>query len=94
MQPPEDASIGQAEREQVLLLGCWIESRLRDRTAGNDRDSSPGKSTPHLGRRDNGAVGEHTSSRSAPNLNLPLLLLGLVSSIRKWFLIWRILTEV
>lgn len=84
----------QAEREQVLPLSCWLESRLRDRIAGNDKDSNPGKSTPHLGRRDNGAVGEHTSSRSAPNLDLLLLLLGLVSSIRKWFLIWRSLAGV
>lgn len=72
MQPPKDASIGQAEGEHGLPLGCWIESRLRERIAGNDRDSNPGKSTPHLGGRDNGGVGKHLSSGAAPHLDLPL----------------------
>lgn len=62
------------------------------RTAGNEGPSNPGKSTPALVRRENGAVENMLSqgdskfrvtSGAAPHLDLPLLLLGLVSSTRK-----------
>lgn len=54
VQPPKDASTGQAEGGQALPPSCWLESRSRERIAGNDGDGNPGKSTPHLGGRDNG----------------------------------------
>ena len=64
MQPPKGTSIGRAEGEQALPLGCWLEIKLREKIAGNEGDSNPGKSTPHLGGRDYGAVGEHAAWES------------------------------
>jgi len=103
---PKDASTGQAEGEQALPRGCWLESRLRERIARNKRDSNPGKSTPPgLGGQDNRAVGEHTAwgsqeevTNSVSSLGLcptlSRLFLGLVSSTRKQSLTGRMLARV
>lgn len=108
VRPPEDAGIGRAEGEQALPLGCWLESRLRQRIAGSGGDSHPGKSTPSPGSRGYGAAGEQAAwegqeaaASSKSHLGLLaaltwrfLLLLGLVSGQRKQFLAWRILAGV
>lgn len=100
MQPPKDASIGQAEGERAWPLSRRLQSGLWERIAGKDGDSNHGKSTPHLGRRDDGAVGERAaweSQEEAANSKSPLgplptsaclflFLLGLVSSTREQFL--------
>lgn len=62
------------------------------RTDGNEGDSNPGKSTPALGRRENGAVGEHAvweSHRETANSKLPLGLLPTSTCLfycQSWFL--------
>lgn len=73
VQPPKDASISQAEGEQALPHGCWLDSRLRERIAGNDRFKS-WEINPSPGRgRDYRA--EHTaweSQEEAANSKSPL----------------------
>lgn len=80
-------------------LGCWPESRVRERAAGNGGGSAAGQSAPHLGGEGDGAEGERcwgSQGEAAPPGLLPtlaclfLLLLKLVPSPRKHLLAWMV----